>query len=81
MQERQKELERFKRDTQYYEVHWDELLERYPEQWVSIFNEQVVAASPNLDEVLSQKKAKGVPAGHGLVEYVTTKEDVLILPL
>ncbi len=80
MQEPQKQLERFKRDRQYYEAHRVELLEHYPDQWVTIYNEQVVAASPDLHELILKKKAKGVPAGQGLVEYVTTKDDVFILP-
>ncbi len=81
MQERRADLERFRKDTQYFEAHREELVKRYPDQWVSIFDEQVVAASADLEEVLAQKRAKGVPPGKGLVEYVTAKDEVLILSL
>jgi hypothetical protein len=30
------ELQRFHRATEYLADHWDELFERYPEQWIAI---------------------------------------------
>lgn len=80
MQERQKELQRFQRDIDYYRTHQEELLQQYPDQWVAIFNEQVVGAATDLDQLLGEIKGKGVPIGRSLVEYVTTKAEILILP-
>ncbi len=80
MQERQRELQRFQRDIDYYQAHQEELLRQYPEQWVAIFNEHVVGTAPELDQLLTEVKQKGVPVGRSLVEHVTTKDDLLILP-
>ncbi len=80
MQERELELKRFKRDTKYYQDHQEELLEQYPEQWVGIFNEQVVGTAPDFDQLLDDLQAKGIPVGKTLVEHLTRKDELLILP-
>ena len=63
------QLQRFQRDIDYLETHREELLDRYPEQWIAIFNEQV----------LDGLSAKGVPPGQGLVEHLTRHDELLIL--
>ena len=72
-------LQRFQRDIDYYEGHREELLDRYPEQWVAIFNEQVVDTAPTIEQVLIGLRAKGVPPGQGLVEHLTRHDELLIL--
>lgn len=75
----QEELKRFKRDTSYYEAHHKELLEKYPEQWVAIYNQQVVGAAKDLKRLVAQLQREGIPQGRAFVEFVTAKEDLLIL--
>jgi Family of unknown function (DUF5678) len=79
MHELQAELQRFKRDTQYYEAHREELLTQYPEQWVAIFNQQVVGAAPDFEQLLALLEQSGIPAERTLIEHVTRKEELLIL--
>jgi hypothetical protein len=81
MNELQAELQRFKRDTQYYEAHREALLKQYPEQWVAIFNQQVVGAAPDVDQLLTALQHEGIPAEHALIEHVTGKEELLILSI
>ncbi len=73
-------LRRFQRDIDYFEAHREELLDRYPEQWIAIFNEQVVGTAPTVEQVLDGLSAKGVPPGQGLVEQLTRHDELLILP-
>jgi hypothetical protein len=61
MNQVQAELQRFKKDTAYYEAHHDELLGKYPEQWVAIYNQQVVGTSPDYEQLLDDMEGKGVP--------------------
>jgi hypothetical protein len=75
----QAKLQRFKRDTAYYEAHQEELLEQYPEQWVAIYNERVVGADVDLPHLLTTIKENGISPGQALVEYVTSKDEILIL--
>lgn len=79
MKAQQRELERFRRDTAYYERHREELLEQYPEQWVAIFKEQVVGAAPEFDQLLDRLQGRGIPVGQALVEHLTRKDELLIL--
>lgn len=81
MQERVAELERFKRDIDYYESHREELLKQYPEQWVAIFNEQVAGADTDFDRLLTVLDERRVPSERALIKRVTAKDEQLILPV
>ena len=74
----QAELDRFHKDTTYREAHLKELLERFPEQWVAIFNEQVVGAALDLEQLLDDLQARGIPPGQAFVERVTAKDETWI---
>jgi hypothetical protein len=76
----EKEIERFRKDGEYLEEHRKELLEQYPEQWVAIFNGEVVAAAEDHEELLDQLEANRIPVGQARREYLTRSEDILILP-
>lgn len=75
----QQELERYRNDALYFEAHRRELLEQYPERWVAIYFEQVVATAKNMKTVIRQLQRKNIPPGRVFLEYVTANEDVLIL--
>ena len=79
MTQLQLELERFKKDTTFYEAHYEELLQKYPDRWVAIYNEQVVGNAKDLNRLIAQLHKKRIPQGRAFVEYVTDKEDLLIL--
>ena len=76
----QQEVERFKQDAQYFEEHRDALLERYSEQWVAIYDGKVAGAGHDVDNLLEDLHSRGIPVGHAVIEYLTRKEDILILP-
>ena len=80
-QERPEEsLARFQQDVDYYEFHYEELLQQYPEQWVAILNQTVVGSDTDLDRLLSRLNSEGIPIEKALIEHVTAEEEVLILP-
>ena len=81
MEKIQKELELFRRDIDYYEAHQEELLKQYPEQWVAVFNEQVVGASADYERLLDELQEKGVPLGSVYIQLATEKDEVWILQL
>ncbi len=73
------DLQRFKKDTAYYEAHHEELLQQYPEQWVAVYNQKVIGASPDYERLLDDVQAKGYSVGHVLVDRLTRHDDLLIL--
>lgn len=81
MNQHQVELERFQREVDYYETHREELLARYPEQWVAIFNGEVAAADPDVDRLLELLEERHIPKEKAFVERVTDRDDLLILSL
>ena len=79
MNEHEAEMARFHRDSQYYAAHWEELLARYPEHWVAIYNEQVVGSSTNFKQLLIDLKEAGIPAGWTVITNPAMEQEVLIL--
>jgi hypothetical protein len=79
MNQVQAELQRFKKDTAYYEAHHEELLKKYPEQWVAILDQKVVGASPDYEKLLNEVQAKGYSVGQVLFEHLTSSDELLIL--
>ena len=72
-------LQRFQRDIDYYEGHREELLDRYPEQWVVIFNEQVAGTDHDVERLLARLEEQGTPLESALIKRLTTKEELFIL--
>ena len=73
------ELQKFAKDGQFFDAHYEELLEKYPEQWVAVFDEQVVGAGFDFDQLLDDLKARGLPLGRTVIEKVTAENEVWIL--
>ncbi len=81
MQANQAELRRFSRDVDYYQAHREDLLSKYPDQWVAIFNQRVVGAHSDYERLLDQLEENHVPLGRVFIELATRKDELLILPL
>ena len=75
----QEELKRFGADADYCEAHYAELLERYPEQWVAIYNQEVVGAAKAIKGLVKQLERKGIRPGRTYRHYLTSVEEDLIL--
>ncbi len=75
----EQEIEHYRADALYFEAHRQELLRQYPEQWVAVYDRQVVATASEIPELREQLDQQGFPRGEVFVEYVSTKDDLLIL--
>jgi hypothetical protein len=76
----QPELDRFTQDALYLDRRRQELLERYPDQWVAIYQQTVVGAAKNPERLVRQLERKGIPSGQTYWEYLSTKDELLIVP-
>lgn len=79
MSEHQTILQNFQRDIDYAEAHREELLNRYPEQWVAILDQQVVGAKPNVYQLIEDLRARGIPTQRVVLRHLTRQEELLIL--
>lgn len=74
------ELDRYRTDALYFEQHREDFLQRYPERWIAVYNQAVVATARRLPQLLRQLEHRGLPRGYVFIEHVSAKEDLLILP-
>ena len=77
-QEVQADLERFSNDGQWYSDHYDELLERYPDHWIAIYHQEVVAASTEAEEMFVELKRKGMKATRAFIKFISTEDQTWI---
>ena len=75
--------ERFYKDLEFYEAYYEELLEQYPEQWIAIVGQKVVASSHDEFDLLDQLKTSGPPPGGEveLIRHMSGNPEILIVPL
>jgi len=78
-QEIQRDLERYRRDALYFDRHRADLLKRYPERWVAIYNEQIVGAAKDLKRLILLLEKKGLSPGQVYRGHLSAKEELLIL--
>jgi hypothetical protein len=73
------ELAQFRQDADYYAEQFEQLLARYPDQWIAIYQRALVAAAADLPGLLAALRERGIPVEETLVKYLSTEEPVLIL--
>ncbi len=73
------ELERFREDARYLDEHRQELLAQYPERWVAIYHQQVVAQAKDPRRLIQKLQEQGIPAARVYRAHLTTHEEMLIL--
>ncbi len=79
MRDKQAERHLFQEDVGYYEANREKLLEEYPEKWVGIYNQRVVGAASDVQQLLADLKQRGIPTERLLVRHVTREDEMLIL--
>ena len=67
------------RDIEFYEAHYQELLARYPDQWIAIMDQEVVGAADDAFELVAELKAGDIPADRVLRRHMGTGSELLIL--
>jgi len=64
----------------FWEVHYDDLLKRYPEQFVAVRDDKVVAANPDLALLIYHLRDMGLDARADVaIEFVTARAKSLLL--
>ena len=75
------ELERFRKDALYVDEHREELTARYPDRWIAVFEERVVADARSPKELRAKLLKKNVPPGEAYHAYLPTQEEDLLILL
>jgi hypothetical protein len=67
------------REQVFWQEHYRELLQQYPDQFVAVRDGQVVAAHPDLQPLLKKLKHQGIDPTHAWVHYLATDPRRLML--
>ena len=73
---RARRWEEGRRSIEFMAAHYHELFRQYPDQWVGVYREEVVAVAPTLPELLEKGEAKGVPRGIMRVRFMNTNRGI-----
>ncbi len=74
-------LRQFEKDSTFLNDHRREWTKEYPDQWVIVFNEELVANGPTIESALHAAEEKNVPTHLAALEYLSSKPISLILPV
>ena len=66
-------MARYSKDVRWFSAHRDELRKQYMGCWVAVHYEQIVGTGPNLEDLLSEMRAKAYPLGE--IAYELIKAD------
>ena len=62
--------QQFRTDTEYLNSHWHELRDTYPNCYVAVCQEQVVASHADLQKVLKELEERDVPTNSVALRYI-----------
>jgi hypothetical protein len=71
------ELEQFERDTEWLHGHYNELIEKFNQEYVAIKNQEIIEHDINPDELKQKLKGKGIEPKNILVEFIRDKRNEL----
>ena len=71
--------ERMQRDLEFLSASRDQLVTKYDEEWVAVFNETVVAHAHEIEELVAQLDEQNISSGQVIVDYLSKEQRALIL--
>ena len=66
-----RDLRAFRKDARVLSSKRQHLISQYPNQWVGVHNNKVVAKGGTLDSVVEQLDALSIPRGRAIVRYIS----------
>jgi hypothetical protein len=74
-----RELKAFSRSARSLDMQFPDLVKRYPEQWVAVFDGKVRAHGPTFEAVMDKIVQEGLPRDRTIVCFMDKGERVMIL--
>ena len=68
------EFVQFRKDSKWFSEHCDELAEQYADNWVGVYKQEVIGASPDSVKLIKELRAKGYNVGHVFFYYLAGEE-------
>lgn len=77
----QAELAHFQKDLDYYHAHYCELLERYPDEYVAVYDQEIVGANAQIEELVKDLRERGVPPELAVINHPSSEQETWIYHL
>lgn len=74
-----KELHSFRKSAMVLSSKHPRLINRYPKQWVAVYNGKTVAVGRTLSSTLRIADKRGIPREHVIVRYIDKNQRAMIL--
>ena len=68
---KQTSLERYHADVLWFDDHYKELKSLYPDQWVGVYNQEVVGANEDAELLLTDLSSRNVPIENTFFDFVS----------
>lgn len=69
----------FERSRSFINFNREELLKRYPDCWVAVYKEQILATDKDLQNLINTIRKSGKLLEHVAVEFLTSKKNPILL--
>src|SRR3990172_6782242 len=74
-----RELKRFRRAAHVLSSRHRRLIKKYPNQWIAVYDDDVIASGATLDAVLKEVAKRKVPQERTIVHFVEKNQRTMIL--
>ena len=64
----------YRKDSKWFRENYTELKEQYADNWVGVYKQEVVGASPDGMTILDELEAEGFDVGHVFFHYIHSEE-------
>ena len=72
-------LRRFEEDVRYLQSLRQELMRKYLDQWVAVYERSLVAHGKTISELRQQLLAKGIPQNEAAIDFIASKRKAMLL--
>lgn len=69
----------FERGKSFVDSNREEFLRRYPDCWIAVYQEQIIATDKNLKNLIETIRKRGIQTQDVVVDLVTTKKQPILL--
>ncbi len=73
---KQTDLERYHADALWFGERYEELRSLYPDQWVGVYNKEVVGAHEDAELLMDDLQSRNVPIENTYFKFMSSKDEV-----
>jgi hypothetical protein len=72
-------IRRFEEDFRYLQSLWYELMRKYLNQWVAVYEKSLVAHGKTISELRKKLTIKGIPQNEAVIDFVASERKAMLL--